>query len=109
MGQLELTAFKSNQFSGWATITHPFHPLKGQRFKILSGKTFNNRDIFNLQASPHETNTIAIPREWTDRGEPNPYQDDAIDSAPILSFLHLQQLAELINVLTPHTADAENN
>lgn len=73
--------------------------MKGQRFKILSNKTFNNRDILSLQTLTQKTGTIAIPREWTDRADPNPYQDTT-DSTAILSFLHLQQLADLVEILT---------
>ena len=29
------TALLSNPSLGWALITHPFHPLKGQRFESL--------------------------------------------------------------------------
>ena len=109
MGQLESTALKSNQHSGWATITHPFHPLRGQRFKILSNKTFNNRDILSLQALTQGTGTVAIPREWTDKADPTPYQDTINNAVPILSYLHLQQLADLVVALAHPLNNEENN
>ncbi len=94
--QLELTTLKSNKYSGYATITHPFHPLKDQRFQILSTKNFNNRDILSLKMSTR--GPIAIPRDWTDKADPNPYQTLS-ELSPILSFSHLQQLVKLITEL----------
>jgi Family of unknown function (DUF5372) len=76
------------------TITHPFHPLRGQQFKVLSSKTFNHRDILSLQGS--NQGTIAIPREWTDKAEPNLYE--SVETL-LLSFSHLLQLTDLITTL----------
>lgn len=42
--------------------------------------------------------TFGIPREWTDKAELNPLQSLAAQP-PILSFTHLQQLADLISTL----------
>jgi hypothetical protein len=94
--RLELTALKSNQYSGWATITHPFHPLRGQRFKVLSTKTFKHRDILSLEGT--KQGTIGIPRDWTDKSDPNLFRS-LIEPPPILSFSHLLQLVELIAFL----------
>ncbi len=80
----------------YATITHPFHPLRGRCFKVLSSKTFNNCDILSLQGTPR--GVIAIPREWTDKADPHP-SDFLPEPYPILSFVHLQQLADLILIL----------
>jgi hypothetical protein len=95
--QLEVTALKSNRYLGWATVTHPFHPLREMRFEILFCKTFNNRDIFSLKDTP-EGIVATIPRDWTDRADPDPYQL-LYDSLPTLSLLHLVQLTDFINVL----------
>ena len=91
----ELTALKSNRFLGWATITHPFHPLRGQRFKVLSSKTFNERDILSLKTSIQGTGSLAIPRAWTDRADPSPV--DALST--LLSLPHLLKLVDLVNTL----------
>ena len=96
MARSKLTAHQYSQSSGWATITHPFHPLRGQRFKILFSKTINNEDILSLQGSFQ--GTFGIPREWTDQADINPLQSLS-EHPPILSFIHLQQLADLISVL----------
>lgn len=97
--QLELTALKSNKYSGYATITHPFHPLKGECFQILSTKNFNNKDILSLKTL---YGAIAIPRDWTDKANPNPYQA-LTNLSPTLSFFHLQQLVELLTNLDKTT------
>lgn len=81
---------------GYATITHPFHPLRGTRFKVLSSKTFNNSDILSLQGTSR--GVIAIPRDWTDKADPHAY-DFLSESDQLLSFVHLQQLADLISTL----------
>ena len=49
-------------------------------------------------APGHRTGIIAIPRDWTDKADPNPYLSFS-NSPPILSFTHLQQLADLVNTL----------
>lgn len=93
---LELTAPKSSQYLGYVTITHPFHPWKGQSFQILSTKNFNNRDIFSLRTLAR--GTVGISRDWTDKADPNPYQI-LTDLSSILSFSHLQQLVKLVTDL----------
>jgi hypothetical protein len=81
---------------GYVTITHPFHPLRGERLKVLSSKSFNSRDILSLQNLSGRI--VSIPREWTDKADPHPYHS-LTSPLPILSFTHLQQLAELIPIL----------
>jgi Family of unknown function (DUF5372) len=94
--QLELTALRSNKYSGYTTITHPFHPLKNSRLQILSTKRFNNKDILSLKTLTGSI--VAIPRDWTDKADPNPYET-LTNFSPILSFSHLKQLAELVRDL----------
>jgi len=51
---------------GWARITHPYHPLRGQRFKILKIKRSPPEDdILMLEADNQSWRFI--PREWTDK------------------------------------------
>lgn len=92
---LNRTAPISNRYSGYATITHPFHPLQGKRFKILSIKKQGKHDIFSLNAEA--IGTIAILRDWTDRADPSPYAD--LVELPILSVEHLFTLSELLSNL----------
>lgn len=69
---------------GWAKITHPFHPLRGQSFRILKIKKSPLKDDVLLLESPHQTWAF-IPREWTDK---------ANLSAPL--YLNLLKLLEII-------------
>lgn len=88
---------------GWTTITHPFHPLRGQRFEVLSSKTFNNKDILSLKGLSH--GVVAVLREWTDKADPSLYQ--STESPPILSYLCLHQLADLIAALDQRNSEKE--
>ena len=91
--QLNRTTHISNRYSGYVTITHPFHPLQGQRLKILSTKKWGEKDIFSLQTE--EMGTIAIARDWTDKADPGPYSE-WLEQEPILSLTHLVSLSELL-------------
>lgn len=94
--RLQRTTYISNRVSGYATITHPFHPLSGQRLKILSIKNFDNRDIFSLETK--DQSVIAISRDWTDRADPVPHCDGP-ESTTILSVPHLIELLSLMRIL----------
>ena len=97
--QLEITALKSHRYLGYVTITHPFHPLKGERLKVLSSKTFNKRDILSLQNLCGSM--LSVPREWTDKADPDPYRScpGYLEDPPVLSFMHLMELTDLLSGL----------
>ena len=80
---------------GWVTITHPFHPLRGMRFEALPCD-WNKQDSFVLKGVA--TGRVIIPRDWTDRADPDPYQFLA-PSPPALSLSHLLQLADFVDVI----------
>jgi hypothetical protein len=78
--------------------------LCGRRLKILTFKTFNKQDILSLQLPAQDqckagVGVIAVPRDWTDKADPNPYQD-ITNFTPILSYFHLHQLTELVDTLS---------
>jgi hypothetical protein len=52
---------------GWVEITHPFHPLREQRFLAVEAKRMAGVDVFRLQGTSAET--FVVPRDWTDRRE----------------------------------------
>jgi hypothetical protein len=54
---------------GWAEISHPFHPLRGQRFPVL--KTRRVAGIDTLILGHMERGSFGIAREWTDWGAPS--------------------------------------
>ena len=53
---------------GWATITHPFHPLRGQRFEVLKTRRVAGTDTLILRHP--DRGSYAVAREWTDWGLP---------------------------------------
>ncbi|MDX2504267.1 MAG: DUF5372 family protein [Gammaproteobacteria bacterium] len=92
-GRLELTAHCNKVSSGWAIITHPFHPQLGKKFLVLKTRKLASTEMLTLQSD--SGNLINIPKEWTDLAEPTPYQ--CLNIKPtILSFDCLIQLTELI-------------
>lgn len=75
------------------TITHPFHPLCGRKFEILTTREYQGQDIFSLKSD--QQGAFGIPREWTDRADPCPYND--LDIPPPLFALHaLIELVEMV-------------
>jgi hypothetical protein len=49
-------------------VTHPFHPLKGQRLEVLYAKRRGPDTVF--VCSGGVSGQITLPRAWTDRCEP---------------------------------------
>ena len=81
---------------GGAEITHPYHPLNGQKFRILKIKKIAGEDIFSLRGS--STGTFGIPRNWTDQSEPHMFANDPL---LILSYPYLVKLSELVSLINP--------
>jgi hypothetical protein len=54
--------------SGFVVVTHPFHPLKGQRLEVLYVKRRAAGTVFVCAGGL--SGQITLPRSWTDRGEP---------------------------------------
>ena len=90
------TALCSNDISEWAEITHPFHPLRGQKFPLLKSRKMAQRDMLSLKGGDY--GTICVPREWTDKADPVPWLELGI-AAPILSYSCLCDLASLVAAL----------
>ena len=90
------TALDPNAPLGWATITHPFHPLAGQRFEVLKTRRVGGIDTLLLRHV--ERGSYAVAREWTDwsLSEPVLAPDGA---ARKLACETLLTLAELVGEL----------
>ena len=101
-GRSVLNALKHNEDLGYATITHPFHPFKDQRFKVLKRRKVAGENTIILQGSYR--GTFAVPIEWTDQADPTPY-DFEKTSPPILSFRCLIALTEIIERLEEKRVD----
>jgi len=81
---------------GWAKISHPFHPQRGQRFAILKTRRVSGVDTLVLRSEGQGPNSV--PREWTDQAEPSPYAGLAA-SELVFDFTRLLDLAELLGAL----------
>jgi hypothetical protein len=89
---------------GWATITHPFHPLLGKRFLVLKVRRVGGHEVLSL--FDEDKGTIALPREWTDQAPPSPYSS-VLDKPPILHATYLLKLCELIALIGKRIDDAK--
>jgi hypothetical protein len=76
---------------GWAEITHPFHPLRGQRFPILKTRRVSGIDTLLLQGT--SMGTFAVPQQWTDQGDGKPQKSTFLD------FSCLTALTDLVRSL----------
>jgi hypothetical protein len=47
-------------------VTHPFHPLRGQRLQVLFAKKRGADSV--LVCSDGASGQVTLPRSWTDRG-----------------------------------------
>jgi hypothetical protein len=101
-GQTVQTALASNSSLGWALITHPFHPLKGQRFAILKIRKIAGQEVLSLYDD--KRGSLPIPRDWTDQAVLSP-DAGLIEPAPILDVRCLLKLHDLVRAVTKRIDD----
>ena len=87
---------------GWALITHPFHPLKGQRLAILKIRKIAGREVLSLYDD--KRGSLPIPRDWTDQALPCP-RAGLVEPAPILDARCLLKLQDLVRATTKSIDD----
>lgn len=80
---------------GSLTVTHPFHPLAGQRVEVLYSTKRGARRVFVVDAGSGGTMTVA--QEWTDRG--------LVAEEARLSQETLSELRTLVDALAKRCAD----
>jgi hypothetical protein len=49
-------------------ITHPFHPLRGEKFFLLKSRKLSKKDVLCLKSK--DLGTINVPKEWTSLADP---------------------------------------
>jgi hypothetical protein len=79
---------------GWAEITHPFHPRKGQRYQILKSRRVSGKDSLILKDP--RSGTFAVDRDWTNLADPYVAKGPR---PPILDFKTLIKLFIIIKEL----------
>jgi len=82
---------------GSTTITHPFHPLRGQQFPILKTRRVAGIDTVILKGTAG--GTFAVPLAWTDRAKPSPWEAVG-KNPPQLDVPSLWTLVELLDSLS---------
>jgi hypothetical protein len=93
---IQHTTPSSHDSFGSAEITHPFHPLRGQRFAILAKRVWYGEECLTI--CPAGLPPQSVPREWTDLRDPNPYDLPGIPH-PYVSFEALDRVAVLVELL----------
>ena len=69
------------------TVTHPFHPLAGQRLRVLFERRYEATGLA-LCCEGVPLGSVMLPVDWTDRGRPA--------AARALGYEELVELAALV-------------
>jgi len=93
LARSKATAHANSTPLGWAEITHPFHPFRGRRLRILKRRRVSGVDTIIVQEPSR--GTLAVPLEWTDQDQPDPYAFPS-EAAPILECRCLLALVDLV-------------
>ncbi len=78
-------------------MTHPFHPLRGQRFEFVDCRSCWGQQRVYYYAGSRQL--AYIPAAWTDLAEPDPFVI-ASQGRAIASADDLLRLADLVRGLT---------
>jgi uncharacterized protein DUF5372 len=80
---------------GSVEITHPFHPLRGQKFAVLKLRTVSG--VATLSVRHPELGSFAIRKDWTDWsvGTPSGLQSLKIDA---FGFAELTAIVESLSL-----------
>jgi Family of unknown function (DUF5372) len=82
------------------TITHPFHPLCGHTFLLLSQRfAWGEERVFFSDPQTHQVRSL--PQAWTSLALPDPFVVVAAGKA-VLRLSDLQQLAQLLRQKQTH-------
>jgi hypothetical protein len=82
------------------TITHPFHPLCGQTFPLLSQRfAWGEERVFYPDQQTHEVRSL--PLAWTNLALPDPFVVVAGGKA-VLRWSDLHQLAQFLRQHQTH-------
>ncbi|MCP4699753.1 MAG: hypothetical protein GY862_23320 [Gammaproteobacteria bacterium] len=94
--RLKVTTPLNGTLSEYVEITHPFHPLKGQRFQVLKSSRIAGREtlIFKNPAG----GTFAVDKDWTDRADFSPLENTQFPHV-FLDFHCLLEIAEMMEKL----------
>ena len=98
--RLESTTLQFNELSDFVEITHPFHPFRGNRYPVVKSKKWERRDLLSLAVAGR--GTLCVPREWTDRADPEVYSSHG---PLLLLYERLVELEEFVAQLRKKTEE----
>ncbi len=102
MNELSTTPDSTNGEHGF-TITHPFHPLCGQAFPLLSQRfAWGEERVFFPDPQTHQVRSL--PLAWTNLALPDPFLVVASGKA-VLRWRDLQQLAQFLKQQQIHSQE----
>ena len=79
------------------TITHPFHPLCGQRFPLLSqSRAWGEERVFFADPQTHQVRSL--PLAWTSLALPDPFLVGAAGKT-VLRFEDIRPLNQMLKAL----------
>jgi hypothetical protein len=104
MARLKVKALHNSNLSGFAEITHPFHPLRTQRFHILKTRIVSGCQTLILQGGAQ--GTFAVPVEWTDQCS-NVSPENRQTENLLLDFWCLMALNDLLKNLDTSNIDID--
>jgi Family of unknown function (DUF5372) len=85
------------------TITHPFHPLRGQTFLLLSQRfAWGEERVFFSDPQTHQVRSL--PQAWTSLALPDPFVVVAAGKA-VLRFSDVEQLAQILKQKQPRSQE----
>jgi hypothetical protein len=84
-------------------ITHPFHPLCGHTFPLLSQRfAWGEERVFFSDQETHEVRSL--PLAWTNLSLPDPFLVVAAGKA-VLRWKYLQQLTQFLRQQQSHSQE----
>ena len=83
------TAHGAGEPLGWAIITHPFHPRRGERFRVLKARRYRGEATLVLEGG--ECGTFCILEDWTDQAAPTGEGADLLSAPALLELVQLAQ------------------
>ncbi|HEX8810694.1 MAG TPA: DUF5372 family protein [Terracidiphilus sp.] len=69
---LSNAAGRADEKRGWVRITHPFHPLRGQKFRLVVRRRLWGEERVVFVSPTGEARSVPV--NWTDAGPSNAYE-----------------------------------
>ena len=88
----------------WVEVTHPFHPFRGQSFKMVRQRRLSGVDSVELKG-PGLCN-VTVPLEWTSLAVPSAYANEE-SLCCVAPFEKLDELAQFLAGLDEESRGTE--